>query len=77
MNIIVDGPVRSVVEEHAKNMIKFHQQRAFKSHEPQPLGIPVHTALHPIICDDCGDTYWANDPYASHRKCSRNGKLGF
>lgn len=76
MKIIFSRP-RSELEAHAKRMVKELRKQEFSTHNPLPLGIPVHTAKYPIDCDDCGVTYWASDVYAAHRGCRSGKSVGF
>ena len=80
MKIIV-GQNRSDIEEHAKKVLRAiaaYELRHPRAENIVPRGIPTHAARFPVVCDDCGDTFWANDPYASHRKCSKGReRIGF
>jgi len=68
-------------EEHAKKFFRAKREREMRHPDPANMelyGIAGHTTRYPIICDDCGETYWASDPYAAHPRC-RKGKdrVGF
>lgn len=66
----------SRITEHARATVKYISDKEFDRHNPngagKPLGIPVYAAKYPVVCDDCNETYWANDPYASHVRCRGN-----
>lgn len=71
MKIIFDRRDRETVFEHAQKVIKAQEEWLYK-HRPgqiNPRGVAVHMTLHPIKCDDCGETYWSRDEYGSHISC--------
>lgn len=80
MKIIIDVG-KSGIEAHAKKVLRARElylERHPHAENIVPRGIATHAARYPVICDDCGVTFWANDPYAAHQKCSaKNGKVGF
>lgn len=64
---------------HAKNLIRAIQRYQDKQvTEPKPKDVPNHMAQHPLICDDCGETYWSRDQWGSHITCKGVKKeIGF
>jgi formylmethanofuran dehydrogenase subunit E len=72
----------SQAENHAKAWFEHKRYVNHKNpsvYDVDLYGIAQHTARFPVICDDCGETFWANDPYATHSKCSkgRESRVGF
>jgi hypothetical protein len=80
LKVIVHDNI-SQAESHAQAY--FRARREMNMRRPHVdnmdlYGIAQHTTRYPIICDDCGETYWANDPYAEHIKCRKGkAKAGF
>lgn len=78
---IIMGQSRSAIEEHAKKVLLAldrEEERHPHRTNVQPRGVATYAARHPVVCDDCGETFWANDPYASHPKCKKGrGEIGF
>jgi len=74
MKILMDDS-REVRAEHAKAVVKALDDADVKDpRRAVPQGIAFHTAHYPILCDDCGSTYWSRDPYASHLRCPGGAK---
>lgn len=60
------------ITDHACRMIKAREQEEERHPRfARPRSVPEHLARHPIHCDECGETYWASDPYASHKRCGK------
>lgn len=76
---IIFGTTRAELEEHAKEHLL--SQRAYDKKNPhrvQPRGVPYHLTQYPLLCDDCGETYWSRDEYGAHLKCNKGkGATGF
>lgn len=70
MKILVDR-VNEGVEEHAQAVVAELRKQGLKPsiHNLAPIGVAHTRAKFPIECDDCGEMYWARDPYGSHRGC--------
>lgn len=67
---VVFGEERGVVADHAKSLLKAlaKSEMQFPS-RAKPRGIAHHTAHFPILCDDCGQTFWSRDEFGSHLGC--------
>lgn len=76
---LVFGLERSRIADHAQKLLIAQVKFDWKNpHNVIPLGIPAHAVRYPVVCDECGMTFWANDPYAWHRKCSaKKNATGF
>ena len=73
--IISNKPSASL---HARKLVKrIEAARLEDSIEPNPIGVATYSARFPNVCDDCGETYWSADRYASHPKCKSGSKFGF
>ncbi len=72
MRIITDAEGVSS-EDHAKKIVQaIRQHELTPRHSPRdimPIGISKYQAHFPIMCDDCGETYWSRDEYGSHLGC--------
>lgn len=64
---------------HAKRIIKSLESHAdVYPHLAVPKGVAHHSAQYPLMCDDCGETYWSRDQYGSHIGCRGERKeIGF
>lgn len=78
LNVIIDDSV-SRVEAHARRLIREQREREFNHLDAvAPIGIANHSVLFPVICDDCGETFWAHDLYATHQGCKKKSSgIGF
>ena len=80
LKVIVHDNI-SQAENHAKCWFKAKEAANHKNPSvdyADLYGIPKHTARFPVVCDDCGETFWANDPYSVHSKCSKgHNRVGF
>jgi hypothetical protein len=58
------------ISEHAQMIVRALGREDNKyPGRAKPLGVAHHTARFPIVCTDCGVTYWSRDEYASHIGC--------
>lgn len=75
---IIFGESRDAIAEHARKYFEARDKSNERyPDEMRPKGIAYHTARFPIVCEDCGETYWANDPYTAHTKCGSTRRAGF
>ena len=65
---IIFGESGDQLAQHARELITRLERETLGS-QIKPRGIPYHATKFPIECDDCGKTFWASDPYASHLGC--------
>ena len=75
---IVIGAHSADISEHAVRVIEARKRN--EDRHPLhaiPIGVAAHLTRYPIVCDDCGETFWAADQYASHAKCKRGRQFGF
>ena len=68
---IIWGRDSGVLAAHAKAVQKACEARDHKpdAREVKPKGVAAHLAKFPVLCDDCGETFWANDQWANHTGC--------
>lgn len=80
LKIIVHSHL-SQAEEHAKEWFTVRRRQQMKHPNVNDVdlhGISQYSVRYPNICDDCGQTFWANDPYAEHARCPKGrSKMGF
>jgi hypothetical protein len=68
---IIFGNNKFEIEDHAKKVMKSIEKEELKfPRRVIPIGVAIHTVRYPLICDDCGETYWSRDEYGSHIKCN-------
>ncbi len=71
MKILVDNRA-SQTEEHARRMLRAREVAESNTRNAMhivPRGVAVHRAQYPSTCDECGESYWSADEYASHIRC--------
>lgn len=67
---IIMGEEKFATERHARTLM-----RSLEKHDHRhpttvkPRGVSSHTAQFPLLCSECGATYWSRDEYASHMSC--------
>jgi hypothetical protein len=66
---IIFGVSSFDVERHAAAVIRQINNEKHNNFDPKPRGVAHTLAVMPVLCDDCGCTFWARDPYASHIGC--------
>lgn len=77
VKIIIDRASEGA-EAHAREAVAKINAAGFDPYNPRPVGVAHHSALYPNTCDECGETFWARDQWATHRKCkTTSGNLGF
>lgn len=78
---IIYGIAHSEIPAHARKVIRAldAEDERHPNRYTKPRGIPRHLAKFPVTCDECGETFWANDEYASHARCKGGDKprVGF
>lgn len=74
-----DGRIATHAKKMQKKMEEYEDRAHWTPHDHvNPLGVPSHLAIFPVRCDDCGETYWANSPWAEHQRCRGvRSKAGF
>lgn len=75
MKILVDR-TNEGVDDHARDVVAHLTKMSRKPsvHDVRPIGIAHYRAQFPIECEECGLTFWARDPFASHRGCKGEQK---
>lgn len=69
------GEERGVTASHARSLLRAIEKNDLKfPMQANPRGIARHTAHHPILCDDCGVTFWSRDEYGTHVACKGTPK---
>lgn len=80
LKIIVHDSVTQA-EKHAKAWFVTMRRKQMMNPSVDNVelhGVAQHLVRYPVICDDCGLTYWANSPWAEHPKCQKaRDKVGF
>lgn len=67
---IIFGDNRAEIEEHARSTIKVINEYEKKTPwKIIPRGVPYHSTLYPLRCEDCGKTHWSKDEYGPHLGC--------
>lgn len=67
---IIMGEEGHVLEAHAKQMIRSLEKYEIKHPtQAKPRGVANHAAHFPLLCTECGLSYWSRDEYASHIGC--------
>lgn len=69
MKILIDSKITETAE-HARSLLKaIEEQQKKRPWEIMPRGIPYHTSVYPLRCDDCDKTFWSKDSYGVHIGC--------
>lgn len=79
LRIIYANRNQETTSEHAARLIRSLQEYEDKyPHAASPRNVSDYAAVFPVICDNCGDTFWANSPHAIHPRCrGTRSQFGF
>lgn len=67
---IIFGVDSFETEKHAKKILTAISQVEDQfPHRAMPRGIAYHLAKYTHVCDECGQTYWVANEWATHLGC--------
>jgi len=69
---IIRGADSERLAIHARSVLKGLED--YDRRHPQyakPRDCGSYSAVFPILCDECGETFWARDQYSSHKRCNK------
>lgn len=71
---IIFGTDTYAIERHAKAVVSALDRDNIRyPNQAVPKGVAFHLTRFPNTCDECGNTFWANNQWATHLGCPGSG----
>jgi formylmethanofuran dehydrogenase subunit E len=79
LKFIFDNKLIATTEHARQLIVKINERENKDVYDPKPKDVAHHSAVTPVLCEECGETFWSKNRYSeNHIDCKGPQKgIGF